>query len=87
MYLWQRLSSGSVLNGLSAWSEFQPQTPFTAAQYLCILCMNILLYNLCSQFKNTRKPLDEAEHLVYSELHYGTMSSSRSQIIRVAMET
>lgn len=86
MYLWQRLSRRSILNGPSAWSEFHPQTPFTATQCLYILCMNLLLYNLCSQFKSTQKSLDAAEHLVYSDLCYGTLSSIRNQIIWFATE-
>lgn len=86
MYLWQRLSSTSILNGPSAWSEFHPQTPFIATQYLYILCMNLLLYNLCSQFKSTQKSLDAAEHLVYSDLCYGTLSSIRNEIIWFATE-
>lgn len=85
-YLWQRLSSRSIWNWLSVWSGFHPQAPFTAAQYLYILCMNLLLYNLCSQFKSTRKSLNEAEHSVYSELCYGTLSSISNEIIWVAME-
>lgn len=48
--------------------------------------MNLLLYNLCSQFKSTQKSLDAAEHLVYSDLCYGTLSSIRNEIIWFAME-
>lgn len=48
--------------------------------------MNLQLYNLCSQFKSTQKSLDAAEHLVYSDLCYGTLSSIRNEIIWFATE-
>lgn len=55
--------------------------PHLLLQYLCILCMNLQLHNLCSQFKSTQKSLDAAEHLVYSDLCYGTLSSIRNEVI------
>lgn len=61
--------------------------PYLLLLSICIiLCMNLLLYNLCSQFKSTQKSLDAAEHLVYSDLCYGTLSSIRNEIIWFATE-